>query len=248
MVSVAMLPVLYTFRRCPYAMRARWALHAAGVAVEMREILLRDKPPALLAASPKGTVPVLVLPGGAVIDQSLHVMHWALAQRDPQGWLAPERGTLADMLALIEACERDFKPHLDRGKYASRYRTEWVRAGHDEVMDKAAFAARNDAQALLFLQRLACVLQAPEAENTLNPNAASAAGRHAAPCLSGSHPALADFAIVPFVRQFARHDAARFAAQAPPSVAAWMNRLLARGDFEAVMAKRAVWSWRDGQG
>ena len=135
------LPILYTFRRCPYAMRARWALQAAGVAGAMREIVLRDKPPAMLAASPKGTVPVLVLPGGAVIDESLEVMRWALAQNDPHGWLTPERGTLDDMLALIAACERDFKPHLDRSKYASRFRAEYL--GRDRQPFGGARRAQN---------------------------------------------------------------------------------------------------------
>ncbi len=109
-------PVLYTFRRCPYAMRARWAVQVSALDVELREITLRAKPAAMLVASPKGTVPVLVLPDGQVIDESLDVMRWALAQHDPERWLAPAQGTLAEMLALIEACERDFKPHLDRYK------------------------------------------------------------------------------------------------------------------------------------
>ena len=75
---------LYTFRRCPYAMRARMALSSAGVPVRVREVVLRDKPEAMLAASPKGTVPVLVAGNGDVVDESLDVMHWALAQADPE--------------------------------------------------------------------------------------------------------------------------------------------------------------------
>src|SRR5690606_12591001 len=73
------LPILYSYRRCPYAMRARMALRYAGIAVEIREIVLRNKPQAMLAVSPKGTVPVLVLPDGEVIDESLEIMGWALA-------------------------------------------------------------------------------------------------------------------------------------------------------------------------
>ena len=79
------LPILYTFRRCPYAMRARWAVQVSAPDVELREIPLRAKPAAMLVASPKGTVPVLVLPDGQVIDESLDVMRWALAQHDPEG-------------------------------------------------------------------------------------------------------------------------------------------------------------------
>ena len=80
-------PLLYTYRRCPYAMRARMALLQAGVAYEAHEVSLRDKPAAMLALSPKGTVPVLVLPDGQVLEQSLDIMQWAFAQSaDAQTW------------------------------------------------------------------------------------------------------------------------------------------------------------------
>ena len=114
------LPVLYSFRRCPYAMRARMALWVAGVTVELREVKLAAKPSALLAASPKGTVPVLVLPDGTVIDQSLDIMHWALERDDPEGWLAGEDA------ALIAANDGPFKHHLDRAKYPGRYQEDGV--------------------------------------------------------------------------------------------------------------------------
>jgi glutathione S-transferase len=112
------LPVLYSFRRCPYAMRARMALWVAGVTVELREVKLAAKPPALLAASPKGTVPVLVLADSTVIDQSLDIMRWALGQNDPEGWLAGEDA------ALIAVNDGPFKHHLDRAKYPGRYEEE----------------------------------------------------------------------------------------------------------------------------
>ena len=115
------LPVLYSFRRCPYAMRARLALAVSGQVCELREVVLRNKPQGLLQASPKGTVPVLVLPGGQVLEQSLDIMLWALAQNDPEGWLTPSDGTMADMLALIAECDGPFKQALDRCKYPSRY-------------------------------------------------------------------------------------------------------------------------------
>lgn len=111
-------PVLYSFRRCPYAMRARMALWVAGVSVELREVKLAAKPPELLAASPKGTVPVLVLADGQVIDESLDIMRRALAQSDPEGWLA------GDDAALIAANDGPFKHHLDRAKYPGRYEEE----------------------------------------------------------------------------------------------------------------------------
>ena len=111
------LPVLYSFRRCPYAIRARMALAVAGMAVELREVLLRDKPEAMLEVSAKGTVPVLQLPDGWVIDESLEVMDWALTQNDPEDWA----DTCADTEALIAYCDGPFKGWLDKYKYADRH-------------------------------------------------------------------------------------------------------------------------------
>ena len=116
-----MLPILYSFRRCPFAMRARFALLASGTPCELREVVLRDKPAALREASAKATVPVLVDVDGTVIDESLGIMRWALARCDPQHWLAPSVGTLDDMLALVAKCDGDFKRQLDRYKYPNRY-------------------------------------------------------------------------------------------------------------------------------
>ncbi|MCZ4279149.1 glutathione S-transferase [Kiloniella laminariae] len=115
------LPILYSFRRCPYAMRARLALQSSNQQCELREIILRDKPESMLDASPKGTVPVLLLPDGTVLEESLDIMLWALNRHDPQGWLSPDAGSLDEMLTLIKHCETDFKPHLDRYKYPNRY-------------------------------------------------------------------------------------------------------------------------------
>ncbi|NVO07792.1 MAG: glutathione S-transferase [Rhodoferax sp.] len=112
-------PVLYSFRRCPYAMRARLALQAAGVEVELREITLRDKPAEMLRASPKGTVPVLVRADGQVLEQSLEIMVWALQQSDPQGWLPT--GPMDEALACIAANDGPFKKALDRYKYPARF-------------------------------------------------------------------------------------------------------------------------------
>ncbi len=109
-------PVLYSFRRCPYAMRARGAVLASGLLVELREIELKRKPNEMLEASAKGTVPVLVCPDGTVIDESLDVMHWALTQSDPQNWL-----TAGDATDLIAENDGPLKHHLDRFKYSDRY-------------------------------------------------------------------------------------------------------------------------------
>lgn len=109
--------VLYSFRRCPYAMRARMALRYSGVAVQIIEVSLKAKPAEMLALSPKGTVPVLSV-DGRVIDESLAIMRWALAQNDPEGWLlGDDRATQA----LIEENDQGFKHQLNRYKYAERY-------------------------------------------------------------------------------------------------------------------------------
>jgi len=115
---MAALPIFYSFRRCPYAMRARMAIAVSGVTVELREVVLREKPPELIIASLKATVPVLVLPDGSVIDESLDIMRWALVQNDPEFWLASED---AD---LIELNDGKFKAALDRYKYPHRYDLE----------------------------------------------------------------------------------------------------------------------------
>lgn len=114
-------PTLYSFRRCPYAMRARMALYYAGCAVEIVEVSLKAKPAELLARSPKGTVPVLVL-AERVIDESLDIMGWALACNDPDDWrLAHDPTALHQIAELIAYNDQTFKHHLDRYKYAVRH-------------------------------------------------------------------------------------------------------------------------------
>jgi glutathione S-transferase len=116
------LPVLYSFRRCPYAMRARMALRYSGIQVDIHEVSLKDKPEAMLQISPKGTVPVLALPNDEVLDESLDIMRWVLAQNDPDDWLmagAPALGQEAEV--LIAETDGSFKQALDHYKYATRF-------------------------------------------------------------------------------------------------------------------------------
>jgi len=115
------MTTLYSFRRCPYAMRARMALRYSGVELSIVEVSLKAKPAEMLALSSKGTVPVLDV-DGRVIDESLEIMRWALAQNDPQDWLLKDdpQGQLT-IAALIEANDQSFKVHLNRYKYAERY-------------------------------------------------------------------------------------------------------------------------------
>lgn len=116
-----MTPLLYSFRRCPYAMRARMAVRYAGCEVTIEEISLKAKPAQMLECSPKGTVPVLVLED-RVLEQSLDIMHWALARHDPDNWqLTDDPERQRQMGALIEENDQVFKLDLDRYKYAVRY-------------------------------------------------------------------------------------------------------------------------------
>ncbi|MGC6472528.1 MAG: glutathione S-transferase [Parvibaculales bacterium] len=137
-------PILYSFRRCPYAMRARMAIASSKIQCELREIILRNKPAHMLALSPKGTVPVLWLTNGKVIDESLDVMQWALGQNDPEGLTAYDVGEHETAAQLIELNDGPFKHNLDRYKYASRYENA------DALEHRAACNA--------FLERLNLVL------------------------------------------------------------------------------------------
>lgn len=116
------LPILYSFRRCPYAIRARMALLSSATQVELREVDLKQKPQQMLDLSPKGTVPVLQLPDGTVLEESLDIMLWALAQADPeQWWQTQEEHQTNQTLALIKENDEVFKYWLDRYKYSVGY-------------------------------------------------------------------------------------------------------------------------------
>ncbi|MCC9623119.1 glutathione S-transferase [Thalassospira sp. MA62] len=202
------LPILYSFRRCPYAMRARMSLLAAEIDVELREVVLRDKPQSMIDVSPKATVPVLILPDGTVIDESLEIMVWALVENDPNQWLSPESGTLEDMLALISQNDGPFKHHLDRYKY------------HNRFEDADPIEHRRDAEKIL---------------NRLDGRLAVGA------YLFGSRPALADFAIAPFIRQFANTDRDAFDAMPFVHVQRWLDDFLKSSFFERAMTKYDQW-------
>ncbi|MES2398805.1 MAG: glutathione S-transferase [Pseudomonadota bacterium] len=208
------LPVLYSFRRCPYAMRARLAISVSGVAHEHREVVLRNKPPDMLAASPKGTVPVLVLPDGQVIDESLDIMLWALRQNDPAHWLSPAGASLDDMLALVSVNDRAFKRNLDRYKYPNRFPQE-------SGADCAAFAVAQRDLGARWLDEL---------ESRLDGG-----------WLFGNAVSLADMATLPFVRQFAHTDAAWFAAQPWPGLQDWLARFEASVLYTAIMQNQEPW-------
>ena len=196
-------------------MRARLALLASGmkpgVDYEHREVVLRDKPTDMLAASPKGTVPVLVLPNGEVIDQSLDIMLWALRQNDPFRWLEPEVGSEKDALTMIAQCDGDFKFHLDRYKYPNRY--------------DGANAVEHRAKAALFADAVNVQLQnLPQNNYKFN----SSLGIYYA-------------GYMPFLRQFSHTDRSWFAQQPWPYLQAALASFEASEAFKTVMQLYPPW-------
>ena len=208
-----LLPILYSFRRCPYAMRARMAIYVSGQQCELREVVLRDKPEAMIEVSPKATVPVLQLPDGRVIDESVDIMIWALALNDPWGWRgAPD--LFAQMVDWIRRTQSEFKGHLDRYKYPSRYE-------RDDPNFLGRHAHRD--AAVVFLSALGELLGEK-------------------PFLFDPAPKLADIAIFPFVRQFANTDREWFHSEvALKPIQGWLDRCLELPCFDAVMKKYAQW-------
>jgi glutathione S-transferase len=218
--------ILWSFRRCPYAIRARLALAAAGVGVEVREVNLAARPPELLERWPPSTVPVLERLDGPPLTESLDVMSWALEQRDPQDWLRrAERGEAAGeqrgenageqrrrIAALVAENDGPFKHHLERFKYANRF------PGEDPCAHRQA--------ALAILRRWNSQLQ----EN-------AAGGGVGKGWLLGEQSCLADWALLPFVRQFRIADPAGFDATVGiGALQTWLARFEAGGELAAVMA------------
>jgi len=137
-------PILYSFRRCPYAMRARMAIYQANIKCEHREVLLKDKPESMMSLSRKGTVPVLLTPENAVIDESLEVMLWALHQNDPDDWLNEDT---SQGQPLLEHNDKEFKYYLDRYKYHvgyPEYSQEYYRDKTREYLDLLESSLANN--------------------------------------------------------------------------------------------------------
>ena len=218
----AAYPVLYSFRRCPYAMRARLALAASGQACELREVVLADKPQAMLAVSPKGTVPVLIDVDGRVLEESLDIMLWALRRHDPGHWLMPEQGSLEVMLDLIGRFDDGFKYHLDRYKYPGRF------TATDPSADDASTPAHR---ASTPAHRAAGAAYLSDIETRLALS----------PWLFGGHTALADMAIAPFVRQFAHTDKTWFDAQPWPRLQAWLAAIPDLEHYRRAMVRHPQW-------
>jgi len=208
------LPVLYSFRRCPYAMRARLAIVAAGVKVEVRELVLRAKPAHMLEISPKGTVPVLWLQDGTVIDESLDLMRWAVSQNFPSDWLALNEAQQQQCNEWIALLDGEFKRNLDRYKYPHRYHTE------TQACDPLE-------------HRKVCVAILAQWNEVLESNG---------PFLFGGKPGFADYAILPFVRQFRIADEAWFDSMPGcDALKAWLGVFLASNVLEQAMPKLKPW-------
>jgi len=215
------MPILYSFRRCPYAIRARMAIAVSGQTCALREVVLRNKPPEMIQVSPKGTVPVLVLPSDSddpddtndtndqVIEESLEIMQWALGKNDPERWLAPLIDDRKDSEALIAENDGSFKDHLDLYKYPTRY----------ENVDPL----HHRAEGVAFLEKL----EARLLKTTF---------------LCGTEFTLADAAIAPFIRQFANNDRAWFDALDLPGVQHWLQGVLESDRFLRVMEKYPAWA------
>lgn len=205
-------PVLYSFRRCPYAMRARMALYYSRQAVEIREVVLKHKPDALIKLSPKATVPVLLLKmpeqTSRVIDESLDIMLWAISRHDPEHWYADDLEAQQSMLALIARNDGEFKAHLDHYKYADRF--------------PEAPAKHYRAMGEVFLQTL---------EQNLSQH-------H---FLLGDRLSLADIAIFPFVRQFAHVDIQWFEQSPYQHLNTWLSQRLDSELFKQTMLKYPPW-------
>ena len=138
-------PILYTFRRCPYAMRARFAIRSSKIKVEVREIKLQEKPSEFLKSSPKGTVPVLITKSGQVLEESLDIINWALNINDPDKWLGKGKLQDREIKNLLDELEIKFKTNLDKYKYPSRF------SGVDQFFHRD----KN----LCFLKKLNCYLE-----------------------------------------------------------------------------------------
>jgi glutathione S-transferase len=217
------LPVLYSLRNCPYAMRARIAIYRSKQAVELRDVVLTDKPPEMIAASAKATVPILVLAPSKVIEESVDVMLWALAESDPYNLLRTkavnsrvgsseiESSTkLDDILSLVYLFDHEFKPSLEAYKCAKRY--------HESNLQEC---------------RQACEVYIQNLEQRLSSH----------DFLIDEKESMADIALLPFIRQFAKVERQWYLQSSYPKVKRWLNQYLQSAMFNKVMAKYPLWSF-----
>ena len=218
------LPILYSLRNCPYAMRARIALFKAQLHINLREVLLSNKPEEMIMVSEKGEVPILVLGDDSapsiVIEESLEVMLWALAKSDPDNLLYQhDPQALPNMLNLVTQFDNEFKACLNAYKCAKRYRENNITEC-----------------------RQACEIYIQELENRLANTSCHK------PFIMSDQESLADIALLPFIRQFAKVERQWYLKSPYPKVRQWLNHYLQSTMFTKVMAKHHVWVARDKKG
>jgi len=210
-----MLPILYSLQHCPYAMRARLGLVMAQQQVMLRAVTTKNKPDEMLAASPKGTIPVLILPDAKIIDESLDIMLWALQQNDPEDLLHKDNPCdLPAMIDLIKRNDQEFKPQLEIYKKAKR------------------FHQKNEIE-----ERQKCEVFITELEQRLTTKGASTGGEY----FIGQKPGLIDYALLPFVRQFSRVNRSWFVQAQYPNLRAWLEKLVQSRNYAKAMAKYPLW-------
>ena len=213
------LPILYSFRRCPYAIRARMALAYAGVSYELREVSLKNKPREMLDISPKGTTPVMQIfteQDLIVLEESLDIMNWAIQQHDPLNWQDLPEDFVAITQQLIHTNDHEFKRALDRYKYPNRF------------PDQSQEDYRQQAEEFLKVLELQLQQRSPS-ESTHN-------------FLISDRQTLADIAIFPFVRQLAYVDVDWFLSSSYLHLQQWLKWHETSELFELVMQKFPVWT------
>ncbi|MBL4798172.1 MAG: glutathione S-transferase [Oleispira sp.] len=210
-----MLPILYSLQHCPYAMRARLGLLMAQQHVMLRAVVTTNKPEEMLAVSPKGTIPVLVLPSNeseqepTIIDESLDIMLWALQQNDPEDLLHKDSPSdLTTALDLIKRNDKEFKPQLELYKKAKRFRL-------DNVIE----------------ERQKCEVFINELDQRLAIDG----------YFIGQKPGLIDYALLPFVRQFSRVNRSWFVQAPYPNLRAWLEGHMQSRLYSKAMAKYPLW-------
>ena len=212
------IPILYSFRRCPYAMRARLIILLSQIKVELREVKLSKKPVEMTTISKKGTVPVLLLPNDKVIDESLDVMNWALDINDPENIKNTIINYEKDTKHIIKKFDSDFKYHLDRYKYYTRYRDDHKLKTQEDHRDLA-------------LETLKIVEDILNSQNSW---------------IFGNYPSFLDIAILPFVRQYRIADITWFDEEMPlRKTHRWLMKFLDWQTFIRSMEKYKIWESQD---
>ena len=209
--------ILYSFRRCPYAIRARWALLNTNQLVELREVDLKNKPIELIEISKKATVPVLKTNLNQVIDESLDIMIWSIRRSNMHELLGGNDDNKSqEIFSLIKTNDKIFKYHLDRFKYASRF-------------SKNELENHRDACMKILL--------------SLNKRLKNFSNQGKSLFLVNAKETIADWAIWPFVRQFRIADITQFDQNDDLKfLINWLNHYFAQKKYQIVMKKNEPWN------